>query len=562
MKRVICGLLATEREWTDVQDAGLRRTFGLKNNNDTHEARATFDETIVVIRKLPLMGNLNATLLTTQLIRDLRPVCVVGAGICASPPGRLGKAQYGDLAVSTGVVYYEPRKVTAEEEKWRPAVYECLVPESLRERLRPPARSLLLDLTRAWSQEERKGIQDLKREPASHLGVYLSGEAVVADEKRALDLVARVERADGLVASTLGAFPVAALEMESAGIAAACQETPTKFLVAKAISDFADSRKSDDWQRWASLVSLYSLLSWAKGLTADDLDLLGRPVEEPPSDRLWRAREASRLAGGLAPTGGVAPRDISSVGRNPLDPVTRYDRLSQAFLKEFLCGKSKDDFVGEEEEKGEHPRKRQSSSNANPSGGAGSSTSYWCVDPIDGTQNLVAGRPEIAVSVAFIEDGVPVVGSIYLPGRDLTIAGEKNEVTVNGVSVRPSRPPVDRLSDAVVALPGDFGRLKKGGKQGDLAIRLVRRLSDRAGCIRITGALAYDLACLVMGEIDARLSTSAKLVDVAAGVLLVRSCGGKVTDLGGQDWTPNARTLLAARTESLHREILAAIVSP
>ncbi len=47
-------------------------------------------------------------------------------------------------------------------------------------------------------------------------------------------------------------------------------------------------------------------------------------------------------------------------------------------------------------------------------GGAGWET-YWCVDPLDGTKEFVKGTGEYTVNIALVEDGKPVLGSIYLP---------------------------------------------------------------------------------------------------------------------------------------------------
>ena len=40
---------------------------------------------------------------------------------------------------------------------------------------------------------------------------------------------------------------------------------------------------------------------------------------------------------------------------------------------------------------------------------------YWLVDPLDGTQEFVAGRPDFAVNIALIQNNKPVLGVIYAP---------------------------------------------------------------------------------------------------------------------------------------------------
>lgn len=45
---------------------------------------------------------------------------------------------------------------------------------------------------------------------------------------------------------------------------------------------------------------------------------------------------------------------------------------------------------------------------------------FWLVDPLDGTKEFAAGRPDFAVCIALIEDGVPVMGTIHAPVRGTT----------------------------------------------------------------------------------------------------------------------------------------------
>ncbi len=40
---------------------------------------------------------------------------------------------------------------------------------------------------------------------------------------------------------------------------------------------------------------------------------------------------------------------------------------------------------------------------------------YWLVDPLDGTQEFVAGRADFAVNIALVENGKPVLGVIHAP---------------------------------------------------------------------------------------------------------------------------------------------------
>jgi myo-inositol-1(or 4)-monophosphatase len=179
----------------------------------------------------------------------------------------------------------------------------------------------------------------------------------------------------------------------------------------------------------------------------------------------------------------------------------------------------------------------------------------WVVDPIDGTRNFVDRRPEVAISAAFFVNGHVEHAIVGIPRRGLIVSCTYDGVLeVNDQPWSPDPLAPDSLLEATVAIPGDLLKLEAEERQFDIA-----PLRGKVGNIRCFGALAYDLAVLALGEIDVRISTSAKLVDVAAGVLLVTRSGGVVTDLAGRPWTPASTTILAARTPNLHAEILACL---
>lgn len=45
---------------------------------------------------------------------------------------------------------------------------------------------------------------------------------------------------------------------------------------------------------------------------------------------------------------------------------------------------------------------------------------YWLIDPLDGTQEFVAGRSDFAVNIALVENGKPVLGVIHAPATQVT----------------------------------------------------------------------------------------------------------------------------------------------
>lgn len=50
---------------------------------------------------------------------------------------------------------------------------------------------------------------------------------------------------------------------------------------------------------------------------------------------------------------------------------------------------------------------------------------FWLVDPLDGTKEFINRNGEFTVNIALIEDGIPVLGIIYVPVKDITYWGDE-----------------------------------------------------------------------------------------------------------------------------------------
>ncbi len=52
---------------------------------------------------------------------------------------------------------------------------------------------------------------------------------------------------------------------------------------------------------------------------------------------------------------------------------------------------------------------------------------FWLVDPLDGTKEFIKRNGEFTVNIALIEDGVPVLGVVYVPAQDKLYCGVAGE---------------------------------------------------------------------------------------------------------------------------------------
>ena len=52
---------------------------------------------------------------------------------------------------------------------------------------------------------------------------------------------------------------------------------------------------------------------------------------------------------------------------------------------------------------------------------------FWLIDPLDGTKEFIKKNGEFTVNIALIENGIPVVGVVYVPAQNKTYYGVKGE---------------------------------------------------------------------------------------------------------------------------------------
>ena len=177
----------------------------------------------------------------------------------------------------------------------------------------------------------------------------------------------------------------------------------------------------------------------------------------------------------------------------------------------------------------------------------------WVLDPIDGTFNYAAGSPMAAILLGLLHDGDPVAGLTWLPftgERYVAVSG--GPLTKSGVPQEPLA--TVELADSVIGV-GTFNADSRGRFPGRYRLAVLEELSRVSSRLRMHGATGIDLAYVADGILGGSISFGHHVWDHAAGVALVRAAGGIVTNLAGEEWTPDSRSALAA-APGVHAQIL------
>lgn len=144
---------------------------------------------------------------------------------------------------------------------------------------------------------------------------------------------------------------------------------------------------------------------------------------------------------------------------------------------------------------------------------------FWCLDPLDGTTNFVAGLPYFAVSLALIEAGTAVGGVVCDPQRRENFRAKRGAgAWLNGERLQVGQVP-NRLSECVALV--DMKRL-----DANLGKRLVTEPPFRSQ--RSFGAVALDWCWLAASRCHIYLHGRQNIWDYAAGSLILAEAGGVV----------------------------------
>jgi myo-inositol-1(or 4)-monophosphatase len=174
----------------------------------------------------------------------------------------------------------------------------------------------------------------------------------------------------------------------------------------------------------------------------------------------------------------------------------------------------------------------------------------WVIDPLDGTTNFSMHNPLWSVSIGVAFRGRIVLGIIYAPFLDeLYIAEKGNGASRNGKKISVSKHTKKSLHTFC------HGRNEKDVKR---ALKYYRKQKLNELDCRQLGSAALELAYVASGRIESIMIPGASSWDVAAGVLLVREAGGKVTDFQGREWRLTSKDMLASNGR-VHQSVLKVI---
>jgi myo-inositol-1(or 4)-monophosphatase len=236
------------------------------------------------------------------------------------------------------------------------------------------------------------------------------------------------------------------------------------------------------------------------------------------------ATELARSAGAIALSHyGKVERLTKTHAATTAEAVTDADRATQRHIVAGLRRRFPDDgIVGEENDTGD----AITFECTNPMG------RNWVIDPIDGTNNFIAGLGNFAVCIGLLDAGMPVLGVVYDVTRDHAYAAARGEGAWLGTTrMRALDTP---LSDSsMLMLTSNL--IDKAGRCPQWACKW---LGQTAWKTRILGSAALEAVYVAAGVAHGAVTVNGKLWDAAAPAAILLESGATVTDLSGKPIFP------------------------
>ena len=177
----------------------------------------------------------------------------------------------------------------------------------------------------------------------------------------------------------------------------------------------------------------------------------------------------------------------------------------------------------------------------------------WIIDPIDGTINFANGIPICCVSIGVEENGKMILGAVYNPMmNELFVAERGLGATLNEKKIKVSTKDNLLSSCLVTGFPYQYLDAANG------PLQIFEKLIRKAIPVRRLGSAAIDLCWTAAGRFDGFYEHKLQAWDSAAGFLMVEEAGGKVTDLGGNPYSPYQPGIIATNGK-IHDQLLAVI---
>ena len=204
--------------------------------------------------------------------------------------------------------------------------------------------------------------------------------------------------------------------------------------------------------------------------------------------------------------------EIAEKGRN--DYVSQVDLMTERAIIDVIHNSYPDHAILAEE-----------------SGAQGDNEYQWIIDPLDGTTNFLHGFPVFAVSIAIAHRGRMEHAVVYDPMRQEIFTASNGE----GAHLDGRRIRVSKRIKLEGTLIGTGFPYREDSPWLDEYMSMLRAVIKETAGVRRPGSAALDLCYVAAGRLDGFWELGLNKWDIAAGSLIIREAGGRISDFRGTD---------------------------
>ena len=200
-------------------------------------------------------------------------------------------------------------------------------------------------------------------------------------------------------------------------------------------------------------------------------------------------------------------------------PVTIADHEADKYLSDFIGGEfPHDGWLSEETVDTEERLEKKRT---------------WIVDPLDGTKEYIKKLPEFSISIALVQNNIPVVGVIYNPISEEMFYAERNKgAFLNGMKIKISDKQ-DIKNASLVVSRSEYGN------------NLWNNYKSSFSSIKSIGSIAYKLGLAAANVYDITATVAPKNEwDICAGDCIVSEAGGTMKTINGENINYNQKKTL------------------
>lgn len=174
------------------------------------------------------------------------------------------------------------------------------------------------------------------------------------------------------------------------------------------------------------------------------------------------------------------------------------------------------------------------------------------VDPLDGTNNFVAGLPNFTILIALLHNKRAIAGLIYFPMLNSACYAEEDRGAFFNEARIHVNSEADSSRSAVAYVPGYTNSARETG-------RVMNALNAELNIKRVhyNWSGAGDGAMLARGRIEAMMYDGNQIYDYAASKVICREAGAKITLIDGSpELGDMGNVFLVSNATDLHEKIL------